>query len=123
MANAPKKSSIPAHVKQPSDRQAPVDEADVPDAFSFEYKGKTYTFKPTKETLKPSWYRRNRKGSPTDQMHAMVEALAADDETLEVYDELLDSDDENEFAEVFAKPFNAYVEASFGATQGESKAS
>lgn len=123
MASPSKKTSIPANVKQPSDHKPAVDDVEVPEAFSFDYKGKTYTFKNTKETLKPSWYRRNRRNSPMDQMHAMVEALAADEETLDVYDELLDSDDEALMADTFAKPFNEYVEALFGATPGESKAS
>lgn len=106
--------------KKPQDHKPKAEK--VPEAFSFEYKGETYTLKPTRETIKPSWYRKNRHESEVDQMFSMVEALAPDDATLDAYDELLDGPDEV-FKEVFSDPFMEHLNALEGASPGESKAS
>lgn len=112
-----KKTSIPANVKQPTDRKA----SEVEDeGFSFEFGGKTYTLKPAKENFTRGFYRRIRKESEVDQMFSIVELLAADEATLDAFDNIPDDD----FKDVFADPFNAYFkEINGGSSVGESSAS
>lgn len=108
MANAPRK---------PQDHKPKA--STISDRFSFEWDGKTYTFKPTKEHINRGFYRRTRNESDVDRLFSMVEILAEDDETLEAFDNIPDE----QFEEVFGDPFNAHLEAIEGASPGESQAS
>lgn len=48
------------------------------DLFSFEHKGKTYTFpKPVQDLLTPAWVRRNRSRETMDLTYAVYEGLVA----------------------------------------------
>lgn len=115
---APRKTVVPAGAKQPQDHQTATDET-VDEGFSFVVDGKTYTLHPAKERMNRGFYRRIRKESQVDQMFSMVEELAKDEATLDAFDSIPD----DEFKDVFAEPFNAYLKSMNGATPGESSAS
>ena len=81
---------IPENAKRPSDRKAK--QAEAGERFSFTHKGEEYVFKPTYEVLTPGWLRKNRRRDEVDAFFTMVEALAEDDETLEVIDNMTRSE-------------------------------
>lgn len=66
---------IPDGAKTPTDRKAK--KGAVPEAFSFEHDGTSYTFKPTLDALTPGFIRRNRNNEAEFQ-YGLVEALADD---------------------------------------------
>lgn len=97
--------------KKPQDRKPKASDAE--ECFTFEHEGKSYTLKPTLESLTPGFMRKNRRREDLDAFFTILELLA-DEEQLEV----IDSMTHEEFGEL-SKEFYAHL----GATQGESAAS
>ncbi len=88
----------------------------MPDAFSFEHDGQTYTFKPTYDVLTPGFLRKNRRRSEIDAFFTMVEELVDDYDkktdksaTLDVIDNL----DRPQF-KALMEEFYEYLEVSQG---------
>lgn len=105
--------------KKPQDHKPKATEETEDNGFSFEVDGETYTLKPATGNFTRAVYRRIRKESEVDQMFSIVELLAPDEKTLDAFDRIPDED----FKDVFTKPFNTYFKKINGATVGESSAS
>lgn len=100
---------IPEGAKRPTDRK--TKKQDVPEAFSFEHDGETYTFKPTLEALTPGFIRRNRNNDAEFQ-YGLVEALA-DDDALAALDSMTFKDNARIMAE-FAEHAGETLRVSLG---------
>lgn len=102
-------AEIPEGAKRPTDRKSKTE--DVPDRFSFEHDGETYTLKRTLDVLTPGFLRKNRRRDDFDIFFTMVEALIDDYDksgesaTLDVVDNM----PRREFSEL-QESFNEYLE-------------